>query len=62
MKTIWKVGQRVKYKLRDGDLICVVKKTTPYNEKNKSCYVELLVEKTGETIYSAWDKNLISLE
>jgi hypothetical protein len=55
----WEVGQRVKYKLPEGDVVCLVKKTSPSTGGH---YTELLNEKTGETIYSAWDKNLVSLD
>jgi len=61
-KTYWKIGERVKYKLPNRDRVCLIKKTTPYNEQNKSHYVELLDEETGETLFSAYDKNLVSLE
>jgi hypothetical protein len=61
-ETFWKIGQRVKYMLPFGDRICFIVKTTPYNEKNKSHYVELMDEKTGEHIFSAHDSNLVNLE
>lgn len=55
----WEIGQRVKYKLPNGDRICLVKKSSLSIGGH---YVELLDEKTGETLYSAWDKNLVNLE
>jgi hypothetical protein len=61
-KTYWKIGQRVKYKFSGGDKICLITKTSPYNEHNKSHYVELIEENTGKKMFSAYDKNLVSLE
>lgn len=55
----WKVGQRVRYL----DKICIIKETTPFNRENNSHYVTL-VEEVGTNnldIYSAYDKNLITI-
>ena len=57
-ETYWKIGQKVKYKLSDGDRVCIIIASTPYNEDNNSHYVTLIDVLTGHELFSAYDKNL----